>query len=84
MGPKAGGSAPDPSHGDDTDMEFVAPNLTAHATGITGELDEEAFLARFRGRAGSVRCRRRHAGDHLRDRPGYRSGDCRSVAATAS
>jgi mono/diheme cytochrome c family protein len=51
-GPKAGGSDPDPSHGDDSDMEFVAPNLTSHPTGITGRLDEEAFVGRMRaGRA---------------------------------
>ena len=48
VGPKAGGSLPDPSHGDDTDMEFVAPNLTSHATGRTGAMDEAAFLERFR------------------------------------
>jgi len=48
VGPKAGGSLPDPSHGTDTHMEFVAPNLTSHATGITGQLDEEAFVQRLR------------------------------------
>lgn len=47
-GPKAGGSDPDPSHGDDSDMEYVAPNLTSHATGFTGKMDEEAFLARLK------------------------------------
>ena len=53
FGPVAGGSLPDPSHGnDDKDMEFIAPNLTSHATGITGRLDEAAFIARLRaGRA---------------------------------
>ncbi|MCB9665250.1 MAG: cytochrome C [Alphaproteobacteria bacterium] len=52
VGPKAGGSLPEASHGADSDMEFVAPNLTAHATGVTGRLDEEAFLARIKqGRA---------------------------------
>lgn len=52
-GPLAGGSLPDPSHGDDDkDMEFVAPNLTSHATGVTGRMDEAAFVARLRaGRA---------------------------------
>jgi mono/diheme cytochrome c family protein len=51
--PLAGGSNPDPSHGDDDkDMEFVAPNLTSHPTGITGRMDEAAFVARLRaGRA---------------------------------
>lgn len=51
--PLGGGSLPDPSHGDDDkDMEFVAPNLTSHATGITGRMDEAAFVARLRaGRA---------------------------------
>lgn len=50
--PLGGGSNPDPSHGDDQDMEYVAPNLTSHATGITGRLDEAAFVARLRaGRA---------------------------------
>lgn len=48
-GPKAGGSLPEPSHGDDSDMEFVAPNLTSHPTGITGRMDEDAFVARLRG-----------------------------------
>lgn len=52
VGPKGGGSLPDPSHGSDTDMEFVAPNLTSHSTGITGKLDEEAFVVRLKaGRA---------------------------------
>jgi hypothetical protein len=53
FGPVAGGSLPDPSHGDDDqDMEFVAPNLTSHPTGITGRMDEAAFLARMKaGRA---------------------------------
>ena len=46
-GPSGGGSLPDPSHGDDSDMEFVAPNLTAHPTGITGRLDENQFVARM-------------------------------------
>jgi mono/diheme cytochrome c family protein len=53
FGPVAGGSLPDPSHGnDDKDMEFVAPNLTSHPTGVTGRMDEAAFLARMKaGRA---------------------------------
>lgn len=49
VGPKAGGGLPDPSHGSDTHMEFVAPNLTSHPTGLTGQLDEEAFILRLRG-----------------------------------
>jgi mono/diheme cytochrome c family protein len=52
VGPKAGGGDPDGSHGADADMEFVTPNLTSHPTGMTGKLDEDAFVARFRaGRA---------------------------------
>lgn len=47
VGEKAGGSLPDPSHGADSDKEFVAPNLTSHATGITGQWDEDRFVARF-------------------------------------
>ncbi len=51
-GPKLGGSLPDRSHGDDKDMEFVAPNLTSHPTGYTGMVSEDAFVARMkRGRA---------------------------------
>lgn len=51
MGPKAGGGDPDPSP-DGSDMEFTPPNLTAHPTGMTGKLDEEKFIERFRaGRA---------------------------------
>ncbi len=50
FGPVAGGGLPDASHGnDDQDMEFVAPNLTSHPTGITGKMDEAAFIARMRG-----------------------------------
>jgi mono/diheme cytochrome c family protein len=49
VGPKAGGSLPDPSHGDDHDMEFVAPNLTSHPTGFTGKVSEDEFVARLRG-----------------------------------
>jgi mono/diheme cytochrome c family protein len=48
-GPKAGGGLPDPSHGEDKDKEFVAPNLTSHPTGITGMMNEDAFVARMRG-----------------------------------
>lgn len=52
FGPVAGGGLPEPSHGDDKDMEFVAPNLTSHPTGITGRMDEAGFVARLRaGRA---------------------------------
>lgn len=48
VGEPFAGSLADPSHGSDADMEFVAPNLTPHATGITGLWDEEQFVARFR------------------------------------
>lgn len=48
VGPKAGGSLPDPSHGDDHEMEFVAPNLTSHPTGYTGKVTEDEFVARLR------------------------------------
>jgi mono/diheme cytochrome c family protein len=48
-GPKAGGGTPEPSHGEDTEMEFVAPNLTSHPTGITGRLDEDTFVQRMLG-----------------------------------
>lgn len=47
VGPKAGGSLPDPSHGSDSDMEYVAPNLTSHPTGRTGVMTEDAFVARL-------------------------------------
>ncbi len=43
------GSLPEPSHGADHDKEFVAPNLTPHATGITGQWSEDQFVARLRG-----------------------------------
>lgn len=49
QGSKGAGSLPDPSHGDDSDMEFVAPNLTSHPTGVTGKLSEDAFLGLMRG-----------------------------------
>lgn len=48
-GPSAGGSLPEPSHGDDTDMEFVAPNLTSHPSGMTGQLSEDDFVERLKG-----------------------------------
>lgn len=48
VGAKGAGSLPDPSHGDDHDMEFVAPNLTSSPVGVTGKLDEDAFVARIR------------------------------------
>lgn len=47
VGPKAGGGTVEPSHGDDAHMEYAPPNLTSHPTGITGKLDEEAFVARM-------------------------------------
>lgn len=47
-GPKGSGSLPEPSHGADSDMEYVAPNLTSHATGITGQMSEDVFLARIK------------------------------------
>jgi hypothetical protein len=46
-GPKGGGGSVDVSHGTDTDMEFVPPNLTSDPTGMTGKWDEEAFLGRL-------------------------------------
>ncbi|MCK6503992.1 cytochrome c [Myxococcota bacterium] len=48
MEPHLGGSQPDPSHGDDTDYEYVAPNLTSSAAGLTGRLSEEQFVDRIR------------------------------------
>ncbi len=48
VGPLAGGGMPDPSHGTDTDKEFCPPNLTSDPTGITGQLDKDAFVARLR------------------------------------
>lgn len=52
VGPKAGGGIPEPSHGADSNKEFVTPNLTSHPTGVTGRMDEEQFLARMKaGRA---------------------------------
>ncbi len=52
-GPRAGGGDPDASPGEsDADMEFVAPNLTSHPTGVTGKLSEEQFVERLQaGRA---------------------------------
>lgn len=46
--PRFGGSLPDPSHGSDSDHEYVAPNLTSSPVGVTGRLDEDAFVARIR------------------------------------
>src|ERR1051325_6199002 len=49
VGPMAGGSLPDRSHGSDPNKEFVAPNLTGDPrTGRTGQLNEDEFLARIR------------------------------------
>ena len=48
VGPKVGGSFPEPSHGPDQDMEFVAPNLTSHVTGYTGKVPEDLFVTRLR------------------------------------
>jgi hypothetical protein len=48
VGPKGGGSLPDVDHGGNEKMEYVAPNLTSHPTGVTGRMDEEVFLARIR------------------------------------
>lgn len=47
-GPRAGGGEPQPSHGSDTDKEFVTPNLTSDPTGVTGRLTEDAFTGRLR------------------------------------
>jgi mono/diheme cytochrome c family protein len=48
IGPKGGGcSIAEPSHGEDSDMEYCPPNLTSSPTGITGKLDEDAFVARI-------------------------------------
>jgi hypothetical protein len=48
VGAKGGGSLPEASHGpDDPDMEFVAPNLTSHPTGVTGRMTEDQFVARL-------------------------------------
>lgn len=46
--PRLSGSQPEPSHGSDTDYEYVAPNLTSHPTGVTGRLTEDQFVARIR------------------------------------
>jgi cytochrome c553 len=48
VGPKGAGSAPDPSHGKDADMEFVAPNLTSEPSGRTGQWTEDFFVQRIR------------------------------------
>lgn len=47
VGPEAGGGDPDPSHGADSDKEFVTPNLTSDPTGITGRLTEDQFVKRL-------------------------------------
>lgn len=47
--PRLGGGTPEPSHGQDSDHEFAAPNLTSAPTGITGRLTEDAFVARLHG-----------------------------------
>lgn len=49
VGPKGGGGIVEASRGDDTNMEYWPPNLTSHPTGITGKLDEDAFVVRMRG-----------------------------------
>ncbi|MEK7690989.1 MAG: cytochrome C [Bdellovibrionota bacterium] len=52
VGPEASGSLPDPSHGKDEGMEFVAPNLTSDPSGITGKWSEDQFVLRLKkGRA---------------------------------
>jgi mono/diheme cytochrome c family protein len=48
VGPKGAGGTVEPSHGEDSHMEYAPPNLTSHPTGITGKLDEDAFVARLR------------------------------------
>lgn len=45
----AGATVAEASHGADSDMEYLPPNLTSHPTGITGKLDEDAFVARMKG-----------------------------------
>ncbi len=47
VGPKGGGGVAEPSHGKDSDFEFVTPNLTSDPSGITGKLDEDQFVARI-------------------------------------
>jgi hypothetical protein len=49
VGEKGAGSLPEASHGEDADMEFVAPNLTSHPAGVTGRLSEDEFVARLKG-----------------------------------
>jgi mono/diheme cytochrome c family protein len=48
VGPRFGGSLPEANHYEEGDMEFVAPNLTSHPTGVTGKLTEDQFVARLR------------------------------------
>lgn len=51
IGEVAGGGSPQPSESD-PGMEYVPPNLTAHPTGYTGKVEEDAFVKRMRaGRA---------------------------------
>jgi cytochrome c553 len=55
-GPKAAGGAPDPSHGDDADMEFVSPNLKPWAMGkqkvmVGGIVPDFAFALLYRSMA---------------------------------
>lgn len=45
--PLASGAEPTPDDGDPGKVH-VAPNLTSHPTGVTGRLDEDAFVARMR------------------------------------
>lgn len=48
-GPKGGGGTAEASHEPiDADMEYAPPNLTSDPTGITGKLDEDAFVDRIR------------------------------------
>ncbi len=48
IGPPGGGGLPGPSHGEDRDLDFVAPNQTAHRTGYTGRVSEDEFVQRLR------------------------------------
>lgn len=48
IGARGGGGTPEP-HSADREREFAAPNLTSHTTGVTGRLDEAAFVQRLRG-----------------------------------
>ena len=44
----AGGMCEPPHEPEDAEMEYCPPNLTSSAVGMTGKLDEEAFVARIR------------------------------------